>query len=82
MEPTSDWPYRLFAAPAQDVLARAVDEEACTPLVDDACKPIDNPLSNMTLSALRLASTSLIDSSAVLNALDIYAQDQYLRFSK
>jgi hypothetical protein len=66
----------LLSASSRDVLAREVDGEACTPLVDDACKPIDNSHSDMTLSALRLASTSLTDSSATLNSSDIYAQDQ------
>jgi hypothetical protein len=72
----------LLSAPAWDVSAQGVDEEVFTPLIDDAYKPIDNPLSDMTLSALMLVITSLTDSSVVLNSLDIYAQDQYLGFSK
>jgi hypothetical protein len=66
----------LLSSPARDVPARVVNGEACTPLVNDAYKPVDNPRSNMTLSSLRLASTSLTDSSAALNSLDIYVQDQ------
>jgi hypothetical protein len=68
----------LCSALARDVLARAVDGEACTPLVEDACKPVDNPHSNMTLSVLRLESTSLVDSSAVLNSSDIRARREKL----
>jgi hypothetical protein len=72
----------LHSVPARDVPSRAVSEEACTPLIDDAHRPIDNPHSDMTLLVLRLASTTLADSSTVLNLSDIYAQDQYLGFSK
>jgi hypothetical protein len=35
----------LLSAPARDVPSRAVDGEAFTPLADDACKHVDNPLS-------------------------------------
>ena len=66
----------LLSTLAQDVPAQEVDGEAYAPLVDDACKPVDNPLSDMTLSSLRLASTSLTDSSAALNSSNIYTQDQ------
>jgi hypothetical protein len=72
----------LISASARDVPAQVVDGEAFTPLVNDSYKPVENPLSNMTLSALRLTSTSLTDSSVALNSSDIYAQDQYLIFSK
>jgi hypothetical protein len=33
-----------FSSAGQDGLARAVDREAGSPLVDDACTPMDNPL--------------------------------------
>jgi hypothetical protein len=72
----------LLSVSTQDVPTRVVDREAFTPLINDSCKPVDNPFSEMTLSALRLESTSLKDSSVALNSSDIYAQDQYLKFSK
>jgi hypothetical protein len=68
----------LLSTSTRDVPARVVNGEACAPLVDDACKPIDNPLSDMTLSTMRLAITSLTDYSVVLNSSEIYTQDQYL----
>jgi hypothetical protein len=68
----------LCSASAWDILARVVDGEACTHLVDDACKTVDNPCSDMTLSVLRLASTSLADSSATLNLSDIHARKKNL----
>jgi hypothetical protein len=43
----------------RDVPARAVDGEAWTPLVDDAWTPVDNPLSDMTLSVIKSIKTSL-----------------------
>jgi hypothetical protein len=58
----------LLSTPVRDVLARAIDGEAFTPLVDDAFKPVENPLFDMILSAMRLASTSLTDSSVALNS--------------
>jgi hypothetical protein len=61
---------------SRDGPARAVEGEAGSAPEDDACTPVDNPHSDMTLSALRLASTSLTDSSVALNSSDIYAQDQ------
>jgi hypothetical protein len=66
----------LCSAPARDVPARVVDREACTPLIDDACKPVDNPRYDMTLSVLRLASTSLVYSLATLNSSNIRAQER------
>jgi hypothetical protein len=68
----------LHSTPTRDVLAREVDGEAYTPLVDDTCKPIDKPRSKMTLSILRLESTSLAYSSVVLNSSDIHAQKEKL----
>jgi hypothetical protein len=47
---------------------RAVDEDACTVLVDEACTPTDNPLSDMTLSVIRSRSTSVTDSSTALSS--------------
>jgi hypothetical protein len=57
------------------VQARAVDGEAGSPLMDDACTPVDNPLSDMTLSVIRSRSTSVTDSSTALSSSDICARD-------
>jgi hypothetical protein len=72
----------LLSTPTWDVSSQEINREACTPLIDDAYKLVDNALSDMSLSALRLVSTSLTDSLVALNPSDIYAQDQYLGFSK
>jgi hypothetical protein len=68
----------LRSAPARDVPTRVVDGEACTPLVDDAFKPIDNPHFDMTLLVLRIVSTSLADSSVTLNSSNIRAWKEKL----
>jgi hypothetical protein len=52
-----------------------VDREVDSPLIDDACTPIDNPLSDMTLLVIRSRSTSITDSSTVLSSSDIHAWD-------
>jgi hypothetical protein len=52
---------------------RAVEGEAWTPLVDDAWTPVDNPLSDMTLSVIRSIKTSSTTFSAVLSSSDIQA---------
>jgi hypothetical protein len=39
-----------------------VDGEADSPLVEDACTPIDTPLSDMTLSVIKSRRTSVTDS--------------------
>jgi hypothetical protein len=56
---------------ARDVPAQEVDGEATTPLDNEAWTPMDIPLSYMTLSILKLESTSLTDSSAVLSLLNM-----------
>jgi hypothetical protein len=61
----------LDSAPNRDVLAQAVDGEAATPLENEAWTPVDIPLSNMTLFVLKLASTSLTNSSAALSSSDM-----------
>ena len=55
-----------FSTVCQDGPARAVDGEAATPLDDEAWTLVDIPLSDITLSVLKLASTSLNDSSVAL----------------
>ena len=68
----------LRSASARDVHARVVDGESCTHLIEVACKPIDNPHFDMTLSVLRLASTSLAYSLVALNSSDIRARKEKL----
>jgi hypothetical protein len=55
----------------RDGPARVVDGEAATPLHDQAWTPMDIPLSDITLSVLKLVSTSLTDSSATLISSDM-----------
>jgi hypothetical protein len=50
---------------------RAVDGDACTPLVDEACTPAD-----MTFSAMRSMRISSMDFSTALRSPDIHARDQ------
>ena len=64
----------LLSVLARDVPSRTIDGKACVPRVDDAYKPIDNPLSDMNHLVLRLTSNSLTYSSAALSSSDIYAQ--------
>jgi hypothetical protein len=47
---------------------RAVDREACSPLVDDSCTPVDI---NMNLSVMRLIRTYSTILFVVLNSSDI-----------
>jgi hypothetical protein len=47
-----------------------VDGDACTPLVDEACAPVD-----MTFSAMRSMRISSMDFSTALKSPDIHAQD-------
>jgi hypothetical protein len=49
----------------------ALDGEADSPLVEDACIPVDTPLSEMTLSVINLIKTSSAAFFTVFNALDI-----------
>jgi hypothetical protein len=55
----------------RDGLARAVDGEATTPLDDEAWTSMDIPLSDITLSVLKLVSTSLTNSSTALSLTDM-----------
>jgi hypothetical protein len=50
---------------------RAVDGDACTPLVDEAWTPVD-----MTFSAMRSMRISSMDFSTVLKSPDMHARDQ------
>jgi hypothetical protein len=63
----------LFIGTGQDGLARAVDGDACTILVDESCTPVDNPLSDMTLSVIKSRSTSVTDSSTAVSSLNMHA---------
>jgi hypothetical protein len=57
----------LFSTDGQDGPdPRAVDGEACIPLVDDACTPIDI---DMTLSVMRSIRTSSKTLSVALNSV-------------
>jgi hypothetical protein len=60
-----------FSAVCQDGPSRAVDGEAATPLDYKAWTPVDIPLSDITHSILKLASTSLTDSSVALRSSDM-----------
>jgi hypothetical protein len=64
-----------FSSFGQDGPARAVDGEACSPFVEDACTPVDTPLSNMTLSVIKSRRTYVIDSSTAVSSSDIRARD-------
>jgi hypothetical protein len=53
----------------------AVDGEADSPLVEDACIPVDTPLSDMTLSVIKSRRTFVTDSSTAVSSSDIRARD-------
>jgi hypothetical protein len=72
----------LFSSVVQYGLTRAVDGEACTPCVDDACTPIDSPLPDMVLSTIKSIRTSIAVASSVVRSSDIRARDGYIGFSK
>jgi hypothetical protein len=62
----------LFSSDGQDSLApRALDEEACSPLIDDACTPVDM---DMILSVMRSIRTSSKTFSAMLKSFDIHTR--------
>jgi hypothetical protein len=67
-----------FSSTCQDGLARAVDREAASPLVDDTCTPVDNPHSNMILSVLNSRRTFVTNSLVVVSSLDIRARDKII----
>jgi hypothetical protein len=52
-----------------------------SPLMDDACNPVDNPRSDMTLSVLSSRRTSVTDSSVAVSSSDIRAQDKIIGFT-
>jgi hypothetical protein len=61
-----------FSIAAQDGPdPRAVDVDACTPLVDEAWTPID-----MTFSVMRSMRISSMDFSTSLKSPDMHAQNQ------
>jgi hypothetical protein len=67
----------LFSVVAQDgPYPRAVDEDACTPLIDEAWTPVD-----MTFSVMRSMRISLTDFSTSLKSLDMHAQNQVSQVS-
>jgi hypothetical protein len=66
----------LFSSDGRDGSApRVVDEDACTILVDEACTPTYNPLSDVTLLVIKSRSNSVTDSSTALSSSDICAWD-------
>jgi hypothetical protein len=65
----------FFSSTGRDGLARAVDGEAGSPLIDNACSPVDTPLSDMTLSVIKSRRTSVTDSSTAVSSSDIRARD-------
>ena len=69
----------LFSSDGQDGLDRVVDEEVGSPLMDDACTPMDNPLSDMTLLVIRSIKTSSTTFSAALNSFDIHTRSEQSR---
>jgi hypothetical protein len=64
-----------FSYTSRDGPARAVDGEVDSPLIDDACILVDNPLSDMTLSVIKSRSTFVTDSSTAMSSSDIRAWD-------
>jgi hypothetical protein len=68
---TSSLCFIHFSSSSWDGPARVVEGETCSPLVDDACIPVDNPHSDMTLSVINSIKNSSTTFSATLNASDI-----------
>jgi hypothetical protein len=64
-----------FSFAGRDGLARAVDGEVDSPLVDDACRLVDNPLSDMTLSVIKSRSTYVTNSSTAVSSSVIRTRD-------
>jgi hypothetical protein len=60
-----------FSAVCRDGPAQEVDGEAATPLDDEAWNLVYIPLFDITLLVLKLASTSLTDSSTALSLSDM-----------
>ena len=59
-----------------------MDGEASNPLMDDACNPLDNPRSDMTLSVLSSRRNYAMDSSVAVRSSDICAKDKIIGFTK
>jgi hypothetical protein len=64
-----------FSSIGWDGPNRAMDGEVDSPLVEDACTPIDTPLSNMTLLVIKSRRNFIIDSSTAVSSSDIRARD-------
>jgi hypothetical protein len=65
-----------FSSVGRDGPDRAVEGKDYSPLVHDACTPVDNPRSDMNLSVINSVKTSLASFSAVLNASNICTWDK------
>jgi hypothetical protein len=66
----------LLSALAQDFPTRVVDEEAFTPLVDEAWTPMEIFLSDMTPSIIKSRRTFVMDSSSTVSSSDIRTQER------
>jgi hypothetical protein len=65
----------LLFALARDVPSRAIEGEAYTPPIDDAWTPVDNLLSDMTLSVIKSIRTNVIDYSSFVSSSDIHTRE-------
>jgi len=63
-----------FSSIGHDGMVRAMEGEACTPLVDEAWTPIDNPHSELTLLVIKSIKTSSTNFSAALSSSNIQAR--------
>ena len=63
-----------FSSIGQDGMVRAMEGEACTPLVDEAWTPIDNTHSDFTLLVIKSIKTSSTNFSAALSSSNIQAR--------
>jgi hypothetical protein len=59
----------LFSSDGRDGPAQAVDGEASSPLMDDACIPIDIDMTLLVIKSIKTSSTML---STMLNSSDIH----------
>jgi hypothetical protein len=64
-----------FSSDDQDGPTRVVDREFGSPLMDDVGTPMDNPLSDMTLSVIRSRSTYVTNYLTALSSSFIRARD-------
>jgi len=58
----------------RDGPTRAVEGEDGSAPEDDACTPVDNPISDMTLSIIKLIKNSSTNFSIALNTSNIHTQ--------